>query len=130
MGQQQLLIIVLGVLIVGMAIYGALNWMDSYGQSNQRDMIIQRMNVLVGEAKKYAAKTAALGGGDGSFLGFAPPAKLTTTSDMRIFSTAGDTWVLFQGFGTKIGEDGKSPVQVIAQYDKTTDHWSTLATIN
>ncbi len=130
MGQQQLLIIVLGVLIVGMAIYGALNLMDTYNQSQQRDLIIQRMNVLVGEAKKYAAKTAALGGGNGSFTGFAPPAKLTSTSEMRIFSTAGDTWILFQGFGTKIGEDGKTPVEVVAQYDETTDRWSTMATVN
>lgn len=130
MGQQQLLIIVLGVLIVGMAIYGAFNMMDGYTQSHQRDLIIQRMNLLVGEAKKYATKTASLGGGDGSFQGFVPPAKLLTTSEMKIYSTAGDTWVLFQGFGTSNGEDGKSPVQVVGQYDKTTDHWTTLATVN
>ncbi len=130
MGQQQLLIIVLGVLIVGMAIYGTLNLMDTYSQSHQRDLIIQRMGVLVGEAKKYAAKTAALGGGDGNFTGFVAPAKLTNTSEMKIFLTAGDTWVLFQGFGTATGEDGKSPVQVVAQYDETTDRWSTLATVN
>ena len=130
MGQQQLLIIVLGVLIVGMAIYGTLNLMDSYGQSHQRDLIVQRMNVLVGEAKKYAAKTAALGGGDGSFLGFTPPAKLTNTPEMKIFSTAGDSWVLFQGYGTQTGEDGRSPVQIVAQYDKNTNSWSTMATVN
>jgi len=130
MGQQQLLIIVLGVLIVGMAIYGAFNLIDSYSQSHQRDLIIQRMNILVGEAKKYATKTASLGGGDGSFRGFAPPAKLAVTSDMRIYATAGDTWVLFQGFGTTTGEDGKSPVEVVGQFDKTADSWSTLATIN
>jgi len=130
MGQQQLLIIVLGVLIVGMAIYGSLNIVDSYSQSHQRDLIIQRMNVLVGEAKKYATKPASLGGGDGSFAGFTPPAKLAITTDMKIYATAGDNWVLFQGFGTTTGEDGKSPVQVVGQFDKDSDNWSTMATVN
>ena len=120
----------LGVLIVGMAVYGGLNMMDTYSQSHQRDLIIQRMNMLVGEAKKYATKPASLGGGDGSFIGFTPAARLVTTSDMRIYTTAGDTWVLFQGYGTTTGEDGKSPVQVVGQYDEVADHWSTLATIN
>jgi hypothetical protein len=130
MGQQQLLIIVLGVLIVGMAIYGSLNLMDSYSQSHQRDQIIQRMNTLVGEAKKYAAKPASLGGGDGSFTGFTPPTSLAVTSDMKIYSTAGDTWILFQGYGTTTGEDGRSPVQVVGQYDESTDSWSTLTKVN
>ena len=130
MGQQQLLIIVLGVLIVGMAIYGAFNFMSAYSQSHQRDLIIQRLNVLAGEAKKYATKTASLGGGEGSFLGFVPPAKLTNTDEMHIYSTAGDSWVLFQGFGSTTGEDGRSPVEVVGQYDKNTDSWTTLATIN
>ena len=130
MGQQQLLIIVLGVLIVGMAIYGSFNLIDSYSQSHQRDLIIQRMNVLVGEAKKYATKPASLGGGDGSFTGFTPPAKLALTTDMKIYATAGDNWVLFQGFGTTTGEDGRSPVQVVGQFDKDSDNWSTMATVN
>lgn len=130
MGQQQLLIIVLGVLIVGMAIYGTFAMMDSYNQNQQRDLIIQRMNVLVGEAKRYATKPASLGGGDGSFDGFVPPAKLAITPEIRIYTTAGDSWVLFQGFGTTNGEDGKSPVEVVGQFDKTSDNWSTLATVN
>lgn len=130
MGQQQLLIIVLGVLIVGMAIYGSMNLMDTYNQRHQRDEIIHRMNTLVGEAKKYAAKPASLGGGNGSFLGFTPQASMAITSDMKIYSTVGDDWILFQGYGTTNGEDGRSPVQVIGQFDENTDSWSTLTTVN
>ncbi len=130
MGQQQLIIIVLTVIVVGLAIYGALGIFNSYQQSHERDAIIHRMNILVGEAKKYATKPKSLGGGDGSYSGFAPPAKLAVTSDFRIFTTSGDDWVLFQGFGTTKGEDGKSPVEVVGQFDKTTDSWATLATVN
>jgi hypothetical protein len=130
MGQQQLIIIVLTVIVVGLALYGALGLFDSYHQSHERDLIIQRMNILVGEAKKYAAKPATLGGGDGSYLGFMPPAKLAVTPEFHIYTTAGDTWVLFQGFGTTLGEDGRSPVEIVGQFDKDTDTWSTLATVN
>ena len=130
MGQQQLLLIILSVVVVGLAIYGALGLMDTYTQSHQRDIIIQRMNILVGEVKKYAAKPATLGGGDGSWLGFSPPNKLSVTSEFKIYTTAGDTWVLFQGYGTASGEDGRSAVEVVGQYDKATDTWSTLTTVN
>ncbi len=130
MGQQQLMIIVLTVILVGLAVYGALGLMDSYNQSHQRDLIIHRMNILVGEAKKFATKPATLGGGEGSYLGFAPPAKLAVTPEFRIYTTSGETWVLFQGFGTTTGEDGKSPVEVVGQFDKNTDSWTTLATVN
>ncbi len=130
MGQQQLMIIVLTVLVVGLAVYGAFGLMDSFGQTHQRDTIIHRMNILVGEAKKYAAKPATRGGGDGSYLGFSPPAKLAVTPEFRIYTTSGDTWVLFQGFGTTTGEDGKSPIEVVGQFDKNTDSWTTLETVN
>ena len=130
MGQQQLLIIILGVIVVGLAVYAVLGLFGTYHASHERDVIIQRMNILVGEAKKYAAKPATLGGGDGSYLGFAPPTKLSVTSDFHIFTTAGDNWVLFQGFGTTTGEDGRTPVEVIGQFDKTTDSWSSLTTVN
>ncbi len=124
------MIIVLTVVVVGLAIYGVLGLFDTYHQSQERDQIIHRMNILVAEAKKYAAKPATLGGGDGSYLGFSPAAKLAVTTEFRIYTTAGDDWVLFQGFGTTLGEDGKSPVQVIGQFDKTSDAWSTLTTVN
>lgn len=130
MGQQQLMLIVLTVIVVGLAVYGALGLMDSYNQSHQRDLIIHRMNILVGEAKKYAAKPATLGGGDGSYLGFSPPAKLAVTPEFRIYTTAGDSWVLFQGYGTTSGEDGKSAVEVVGQFDRNADSWSALVTVN
>jgi hypothetical protein len=130
MGQQQLIIIVLVALVAGLAVYGGLQWMDSYRQSHERDVIIQRLNILVGEAKKYAAKTRSLGGGDGSFEGFSPPSKLANFSGIRINTTAGDDWVLFQAYGTLTGEDKRTPTEIIAQFDRTTDKWSTLVVVN
>ena len=106
----------LGVMIVGMAVYAGTRLMGSYQQSNERDLIIQQMNVLVLEAKKYAARPANLDGGDGGFGGFQPPVNLAETDRIRIYTGASDSAVTFSGFGSINGTDGQSPVQVVMQY--------------
>ena len=134
MGQQQLLLIVLGALIVGLGVYGGTRMMASSNQDNERDLIISQMNMLLGEARKYAAKPGHLGGGDGSLVGFQAPSKMTTTDRLSINITAGASWVLFQGFGAVDGIDGTNPVQVIAQYDFAADFssgtWTTMEEVN
>ncbi len=134
MGQQQLLLIVLGALIVGLAVYGGTRMMSTANQENERDLIITQMNMLVGEARKFAARPNHLGGGDGSLVGFRPPQKMTTTDRLTINVTAGDTWVLFQGFGGVNGVDGDNPVQIVAQFDFSADFssgaWSTMESVN
>ncbi len=130
MGQQQLLILVLAALIAGLAIFGGLNLMKANNQSHERDMIIHRLNVLVGEARTYAAKSSNFGGGDGSLQDYAPPANLTASDGMRIYTTTGQKWILFQGYGTETGNDGQTPVQVIGQYSIVDNKWSTLTVVN
>lgn len=130
MGQQQLLLIVLGVILVGIAAYGGLRLTQSYNESHERDLILQQMTVLLGEAKKYALRPKSLGGGEGSFQGFVPMGKLTRTDRVTIYATAGDTWVLFQGFGIVTGWDGKTPVQVVAQGDLSKDQLQSVTLVN
>jgi hypothetical protein len=118
------------MLFVGLAVLGTLRLVDSYNQSNQTDRIIHGMNVLVGEAKKCAANSASLGGGNGSFLGFSPSVRLAITPDMKLYSTAGTSWILIQVCGTITGRDGQTPVEVVGQFDNTADQWSNLAIVN
>jgi len=134
MGQQQLLLIVLGAIIVGVAVYGGTRMMSTANQENERDLIIQQVNILVSEARSYAAKPNHLGGGEGSLAGFSPSKKLTTTDRLSINVTSGGNWVLFQGFGAVDGIDGENPVQLVAQYDFSSDFtsgtWSTMEAVN
>ncbi len=119
MGQQQLIILVLGAIIVGLAVYGGLQLMHSYNQSNEQDLILQQMNSVLAEARSYALKTRSLGGGEGSFIGFSPPKNLTNTARVTIYTTVGADWILFQGYGSIEGIDGTNPVQIIAQYSRS-----------
>jgi hypothetical protein len=134
MGQQQLLLIVLGAIIVGLGIYGGTRMVAGANQENERDQLVQQMNILVAEAKKYAARPAHLGGGGNDLTGFSAPAMMSTTDRFTINVTSGTNWVLFQAFGSVTGDDGETPVQVVGQYDFAADFssgsFSTIETVN
>jgi hypothetical protein len=130
MGQQQLLIIVLGFFIAGLAILTGVRLVRSMNQSNERDLVMHQFSVLVGEAKKHAAAPKSIGGGEGSFVGFTPVTSLTNTGRIRIYITTGASWILFQGYGSVEGLDGAAPVSVIAQYDEPLGDFSTISNAN
>lgn len=116
MGQQQLLLLVLGSVIVGLAIYTGVQFFDVYQQNNERDVVTQQINILVLDARKFAAKPTFLGGGNGKFTGYQPPNDLANTNRVRIYTGATEGAVIFTGFGSVNGTDGQSPVHIILQY--------------
>lgn len=119
MGQQQLLLIVLSTIIVGLAVYGGIQLLDSYNESNDRDLVLQQMQIVIGEAIKYSSRSRNLGGGEGGFEGFAPLQRLTNTERARLYVTAEKDWMVLQGFGSVTGWDGENPVQVVVQFTKS-----------
>jgi len=71
MGQQQLLLIVLGVIIVGIAIAVGISMFKSNAQTSNRDALINDLNNLAAKAEQYYRKPTAMAGGGQSFTGFA-----------------------------------------------------------
>ena len=130
MGSQQLLIITLTVFIAGLAIWTGVRLVRSMNQANEREVVLHQINIVVGEAKKYAAQPKSIGGGEGSYIGFSPINKLTVTSRVRIYITAGSDWILMQGYGSVEGWDGVTPVAVVAQYEMSTNEFSTISNVN
>ena len=130
MGAQQLLIIVLITFVVGLGIVTGIRLVASFNQSNERDMLLHQMNIVVGEAKAYAKRPKSIGGGEGSFIGFEPSARLTVTDRLRVNMTIGTDWILFQGFGSVEGFDGTNPVQLVAQYEVAAADWTSITPIN
>ncbi|MBI2620242.1 MAG: hypothetical protein HYW57_09185 [Ignavibacteriales bacterium] len=130
MGQQQLLIIVLTVFVAGLAILTGVRLVSSFNQSNERDLVLHQMNIVLGEAKKYSARPKSIGGGEGSFQGFEASARFTVTDRIRLYVTTGDDWILFQGFGSVEGYDGSSAVQVVAQWENSANDWTTISNVN
>jgi hypothetical protein len=69
MGQTQLLLVILGVLLVGVAIYVGVTMFEANTVENTRNAIISDLNAFASRAHAYYWKPTTQGGGNKSFLG-------------------------------------------------------------
>jgi hypothetical protein len=91
MGQQQLLLIVLGVIIVGIAVVVGINVFTAQSEESAKDAIVSDCTTLGAMAQQYFRKPAAMGGGSNSFTGWTIPENLDTTANGTYsISGAGD----------------------------------------
>ncbi len=81
MGQQQLLLIILGVIIVGIAIAVGLSLFSAQSVQSNRDAIINDLNNLAAQAYQYMIRPSSMGGGQGSYGGFSIPSKMATNEN-------------------------------------------------
>lgn len=81
MGQQQLLLIVLGVIIVGIAVVVGINLFNANAEESAKDGVVSDCTNLGAMAQQYFKKPLSMGGGGNSFVGFDVPANLATTAN-------------------------------------------------
>jgi hypothetical protein len=81
MGQQQLLLIVLGVIIVGIAVVVGINLFNANAEESAKDGVVSDCTNLGAMAQQYYKKPLSMGGGGNSFAGFVVPANLVTTAN-------------------------------------------------
>ncbi|MDW7682282.1 MAG: hypothetical protein SCK70_17090 [bacterium] len=67
MGQQQLLLIVLAVIIVGIAIVVGINMFSASASAANQDAVVNDCLDLAGKAYQWAIKSESMGGGNNSF---------------------------------------------------------------
>ncbi len=115
MGQQQLLLIVIGVIIVGIAIVVGINLAATSAQSANRDAVIADLNNIGAFAQQYYRKPTALGGGGNSFTGFTiPPSLVTTGNGSYSISSTSATVITIVGTGNETGNDKTNKVKCTA----------------
>jgi hypothetical protein len=117
MGQQQLLLIILGVIIVGIAIAVGLSLFSAQSVQANRDAIINDMNNLAAHAYQYYIRPTSMAGGGGQYDGYVIPTKLSSNENATYTSTvtagkAGN--VQFVGTSTSV-TDGSVTATVNAQ---------------
>ncbi len=117
MGQQQLLLIILGVIIVGIAVVVGLNVFQANSVQANRDAVIADLNTLGSMAQQYYKKPAELGGGGNAFTNWKIPANLASTGNGTYAATVTAATVTIVGTGTELGEDGKNKVKVTMVVD-------------
>ena len=81
MGQQQLLLIILGVIIVGIAIAVGLSLFSAQSVQSNRDAIINDLNNLAAQAYQFRIRPSSMGGGQGDYTTFAIPSKMKTNEN-------------------------------------------------
>ena len=104
MGQQQLLLIILGVIIVGIAIAVGISMFSSGSVQANRDGIVNDLNNLAANAYQFKIRPTTMGGGGGAYntggpgnSGYAIPTKLATNENGSYSCTKTASAVTFTG---------------------------------
>jgi hypothetical protein len=118
MGQQQLLLIVLGVIIVGIAIVVGINLFNANAVSSNRDAVISDLNNLGALAQTFYQKPTSMAGGGNSFTGGTgwdiTKTGLASTANGAYTASVGDQLVTITGVGTQKASDGSFVTAVAA----------------
>ncbi len=124
MGTQQILLIVLSVIIVGIAVAVGITMFNSQASSSNRQAVIGDMNNLAASALSFYKTPSTHGGGSNSFgaagtedtigawIGFdyAASNNTCTTSNGTYVITCADGSISIAGTGTELGNDGSANV--------------------
>jgi hypothetical protein len=81
MGQQQLLLIVLGVIIVGIAVVVGINVFTASSEEAAKDAVVSDCTTIGAMAQQYYRKPTAMAGGGNDFTGFTVPAALVSNAN-------------------------------------------------
>ena len=105
MGQQQLLLVIVGVIIVGIAIAVGMSVFAGKSVSSNKDGIINDLMNLGQHAFRYKLRPEPLGGGGRSYTGFTLPVQLVANENATYSATATATSITFTavskfGYGT------------------------------
>jgi hypothetical protein len=133
MGQQQLLLVILGTIIVGIAISVAVLMFNDQASATNRDEVVADLAHLGSLAQAYYRKPRILGGGGGTFDGLtirtltsspANPRNLNGTYTLEPDPVGGSpSYVTIRGVGTESGNspaggvDGKVTVVMLVYAD-------------
>jgi Tfp pilus assembly protein PilE len=113
MGQQQLLLIVLSVIIVGIAVVVGINMFGASSASANLEAVTNDLLHLASRAQQYYVKPESMGGGGNSFTGLSADetgietltAKTNNDNGAYSIKTAGtDSSVTIQGIGKQDGD--------------------------
>jgi len=91
MGQQQLLLIVVGVIIVGVAVLVGMTYFRSHALENKKNHIISEAMSIGNLAQKYYTTPKEMSGGGRSFKGWEIPKDMLKTDNATYeISTPGE----------------------------------------
>ena len=118
MGQQQLLLIIVGVIIVATAIAVGVQLFSVGAKTANREAIVNDISSIVGHAQGYYTRPSTMGGGNGSFEGYNLPARLSETGNASYEAEGSDDGLVIEGTSVI---DGRIVVTLILTH--SSDSW-------
>jgi hypothetical protein len=76
MGQQQLLLLILGAIIVGIAMMVGISLFAANDSQANKDGVTAKLNNIAADAAQYKLRPKTLGGGRPSYAGYIIPSKM------------------------------------------------------
>ena len=124
MGQQQLLLIIVGLIVVALGVVVGITLFKDNAISANRDAVTSDLVSIAAHAQQYLRRPTTLGGGQGSFSALTADAaglgKLTSMTNGKnangsytILTAGTGTLLVLQGRGMETGNDGSNPVKVV-----------------
>jgi hypothetical protein len=86
MGQQQLLLIILGVIIVGIAIAVGIAQFGAHSTQSNKDGVTASVVNIAANAYQFKIRPTTMGGGGGSYSGYTIPSKMAA-DDNGLYTT-------------------------------------------
>ncbi len=121
MGQQQLLLIVLGVIIVGIAIVVGINLFNANAESSAKDTVVSEAANIAALAQQYYKKPTSMAGGGNDFKGFTIPSKLAVDSSAQVGFLIGS--------GTSVTSKSQSITITGTPFNSTNYKWTTTTVV-
>ena len=117
MGQQQILLIVLGLVVIAIAVAVGMSLFRAHAISSKRDILTNETIDMAAQAISYYKRTREFGGGGKSFIGWEIPAQVqNTVNGSYVISEISNNEVVIIATGTEV-VTGNDSIQV-----KTTVH--------
>ncbi len=102
MGQQQLLLVLLGIVVVGVAIAVAINLFRGNAIDRKREILINESHNLGSIAIAYYKKPRMMGGGGKTFTGWTIPSSMLATVNGSYTANVSSDNIVITGTGTEV----------------------------
>jgi hypothetical protein len=111
MGQQQLLLIILGVIVIGIAVAVSMNLFRAGAVEHKRDLIVNESANLATLAMGYYNKPKEFGGGGRTFQDWVIPSNMQSTANGHYATEIYSDSLVIIGTGTEV-VNGTDSIQV------------------
>lgn len=118
MGQQQLLLVLLGIIVVGVAIAVSINLFRGHAIDRKREILINESHNIGSIAIAFYKKPRMMGGGGKRFTGWTIPSSLVATVNGSYTAQVSPDNIVIIGTGTEVVTDNDSiKVQTVVTAD-------------